>query len=165
MLAELGDYGRQSFTPDRPIVEALRDLTHRIHSDFSYDPAATTVKTPIAEAFKQRRGVCQDLAHVMLGCLRPLGIAARYVSGYLRTHKREGQPKLVGADASHAWVSVYCGESGWIDADPTNDLLPSMEHITVAWGRDFGDVCPVAGMFVGGGSHRLTVAVNVDVAP
>ncbi len=163
LLPELAEYGRQSFTPNRPIVDALRDLTHRINTDFTYDPTATTVNTPISEAFKQRRGVCQDLSHVMLGCLRPLGLAARYVSGYLRTHRAEDQAKLVGVDASHAWVSVYCGEQGWMDADPTNDLLPSTEHITVAWGRDFGDVCPVSGMFVGGGSHRLTVAV--DVAP
>lgn len=163
ILAELADYGRQSFTPGRPIVQALRDLTHRINTDFTYDPSATNVNTPIADAFKQRRGVCQDLAHIMLACLRPLGLAGRYVSGYLRTHQAEDQPRLVGADASHAWISLYCGTQGWVDADPTNDLLPSVEHITVAWGRDFGDVCPVAGMFVGGGSHRLSVAV--DVAP
>jgi transglutaminase-like putative cysteine protease len=163
MLPELASYGRQSFTPNRPIVDALRDLTHRIFTDFTYDPTATTVNTPISEAFEKKHGVCQDLAHVMIGCLRPLGLAARYVSGYLRTHQTEGQPRLVGADASHAWVSLYCGENGWVDADPTNDLFPSTEHITVAWGRDFGDVCPVSGMFVGGGSHRLTVAV--DVAP
>ena len=161
MLAKLADYGRQSFTPNRPIVDALRELTHRIKTDFAYDPAATTVNTPIAEAFEKKRGVCQDLAHVMLGCLRPLGLAARYVSGYLRTQQPEGRPRLVGADASHAWASLYCGEHGWVDADPTNDLLPSTEHITVAWGRDFGDVCPVSGMFVGGGAHRLTVAVEV----
>jgi transglutaminase-like putative cysteine protease len=164
-LRELADYGRQSFTAGRPIVEAIRDLTHRINTDFTYDPTATTVNTPIDQAFQQRRGVCQDLAHVMLGCLRPLGLAGRYVSGYLKTHHAEDQPGLVGADASHAWVSVYCGEHGWLDADPTNDLLPTTEHITVAWGRDFGDVCPVSGMFFGGGSHRLTVAVEVTPSP
>lgn len=163
ILPELADYGQRSFTPHRPIVEAFRELTQRIHTDFTYDPVATNVNTTIAEAFEKKLGVCQDLAHVMIGCLRPLGLAARYVSGYLRTHQLEGRPRLVGADASHAWVSLYCGEHGWIDADPTNALLPSMEHITVAWGRDFGDVCPVSGMFVGGGSHRLSVAV--DVAP
>ncbi len=165
MLTELANYGRQSFTPGRPIVDAVRDLTPRIKTDFTYDPTATTVHTPVADAFERKSGVCQDFAHVMLGCLRPLGLAARYVSGYLRTHQAEDQPRLVGADASHAWVSVYCGEHGWIDADPTNDLLPSTEHITVAWGRDFGDVCPVSGMFVGGGSHRLTVAVDVAPSP
>ncbi len=163
LLADLADYGKQSFTPGRPIAEAYRELTNRIFADFTYDPTATTVNTPIAEAFGKKHGVCQDLAHVMIGCLRPLGLAARYVSGYLRTHQPEGQPRLVGADASHAWASLYCGDIGWLDADPTNDVLPSTEHITVAWGRDFGDVCPVAGMFVGGGSHRLNV--SVDVAP
>ncbi|MCA9120862.1 MAG: transglutaminase family protein [Planctomycetales bacterium] len=160
-LPELEAYGRLSFTTGRPIIQALRDLTHRINTDFKYDATATNVNTPIAQAFSQKRGVCQDFAHVMIGCLRPLGLAARYVSGYLRTHRAADQPRLVGADASHAWVSLYCGALGWVDADPTNDLLPSAEHITVAWGRDFGDVCPVAGMFVGGGSHRLTVAVDV----
>lgn len=165
LLADLADYGRQSFPPGRPIVEALRDLTHRINTEFTYDPNATTVNTPVAEAFEKRHGVCQDLAHVMIGCLRPLGLACRYVSGYLRTHQPEGQPRLVGADASHAWLSLYCGEAGWVDADPTNDILPSTEHITVAWGRDFSDVCPVSGMFVGGGSHRLSVAVDVAPSP
>ncbi len=161
--AELADYARQSFTSDRPILEALADLNHRMHGQFTYDPRATNISTPIMEVFETRRGVCQDLAHLMLGCLRPLGLPARYVSGYLRTHPPEGQPRLMGADASHAWVSVFCGEHGWIDVDPTNDVFPSLEHITVAWGRDYSDVCPVAGMFIGGGNHTLSVAV--DVAP
>jgi len=159
--ALLSDYARQSFTPGRAVLEALADLNGRIHTDFQYDPEATTVNTPIAEVFHERRGVCQDLAHLMLGCLRPLGLAARYTSGYLRTHPPEGQPQLVGADASHAWLSVYCGDLGWVDVDPTNNSFPTVEHITVAWGRDYSDVCPVAGMFVGGGTHELTVAVQV----
>lgn len=159
--AELTSYAQQSFTPGRPILEAAQELNNRLYTDVKYDPRATTVSTPILEAFQNRRGVCQDLAHVMLGCLRPLGIAARYVSGYLRTLPPEGKPRLVGADASHAWVSVYCGDAGWIDLDPTNNSFPQTEHITVAWGRDFGDVCPVAGMFIGGGKHKLEVAVVV----
>lgn len=160
---EPAEYARQSLTPGRSILAAVRDVNSRLHADIKYDPTATTVSTPIIDVFKQRRGVCQDLAHVMLGCLRPLGLAGRYVSGYLRTHPPAGKPRLVGADASHAWVSVYCGEAGWIDFDPTNNSLPQHEHITVAWGRDFSDVCPVSGMFIGGGNHQLSV--SVDVAP
>lgn len=158
---DLADYARQSFAPGRPALEAVRDLNARLHGDVKYDPKATTVSTPIIEVFRNRRGVCQDLAHLMLGCLRPLGLGARYVSGYLRTHLPAGKPRLVGADASHAWVSVYCGEAGWIDVDPTNDSFAQTEHITVAWGRDFRDVCPVAGTFIGGGRHKLSVAVEV----
>lgn len=162
--SELREYALESFAPGRPIVEALADLNRRMNTDFQYDPHATTVQTPISEVFAVRRGVCQDLAHVMLGCLRPLGLAARYVSGYLRTHPPEGQPRLVGVDASHAWISLYAGAAGWIDIDPTNDVFVSSDHITLAWGRDFSDVCPVAGMFVGGGPHELTVAVDVALA-
>jgi transglutaminase-like putative cysteine protease len=160
---ELGEYARRSFVPGRPILAAIRELNTRLHTDVKYDPKATTVSTPIMEVFEHRRGVCQDLAHLMLGCLRTLGLAARYVSGYLRTQPPAGKPRLVGADASHAWISVYGGKAGWIDVDPTNDSFPQSEHITIAWGRDFSDVCPVAGMFIGGGSHKLSVAV--DVAP
>ncbi|MCA9216763.1 MAG: transglutaminase family protein [Planctomycetales bacterium] len=161
-VADLADYGLQSFSPNRPVLDAIVDLNQRIHSDFQYDPHATNVNTPVTEVFDQRRGVCQDLAHLMLGCIRPLGLAARYVSGYLRTNPPKGKPRLIGADASHAWVSVFCGDIGWVDVDPTNNALPSTQHITVAWGRDYGDVCPVAGMFVGGGSHKLSVSVDVE---
>lgn len=160
---ELADYARQSFTPGRPVTDAARDLTSRIRADFVYEPGTTTVQTPVAEAFEQRRGVCQDFAHVEIACLRSLGLAARYVSGYLRTMPAPGQPRLVGADASHAWVGVYCGEAGWIDFDPTNDAVVSTDHVTIAWGRDYGDVPPVRGLFVGGGRHEMTV--SVDVAP
>lgn len=159
--AELAAYAQQSFQPQRPILQAFEELTHRIHADFTYDPTATTVATPLNEVFQLRRGVCQDLAHIEIGCLRALGLAARYVSGYLRTRPAEGQRRLVGADASHAWVSLYCGPAGWIDGDPTNDVLPTTEHVTLAWGRDYGDVCPINGLFIGGGQHTLTVAVNV----
>jgi transglutaminase-like putative cysteine protease len=159
--SQLERYALASFTANRPILEALRDLTSRIFRDFTYDPEATTVRTPLEEVFAMRRGVCQDLAHVEIGCLRSLGLAARYVSGYLRTSPPEGTPRLVGADASHAWLSLYCGSSGWIDDDPTNNVLPFLDHLTVAWGRDYGDVCPIHGLFIGGGKHVMHVAVNV----
>jgi len=158
---DLADYAKESFTPGRPILEALVDLTRRVNTDVTYDPQATTVSTPVMEVFQHRRGVCQDMAHLQIACLRALGLASRYVSGYLRTIPRGGAPRLVGADASHAWLSLYCGESGWIDADPTNNAIPGIDHITVAWGRDYSDVCPINGMFVGGGRHQLTVAVKV----
>ena len=161
---DLAQYARESFVPNRPILDALSHLNTRIHTDIVYDPKATTVSTPISEVFRLRRGVCQDLSHMMLGCLRPLGIAARYVSGYLRTTPAEGMPRLVGADASHAWVSVFCGDAGWVDVDPTNDTFALADHITVAWGRDFSDLCPVTGMFVGGAKHQVSVAVDVAVA-
>lgn len=157
----LKSYASSSFTAGRPLGEAVAELNQRIYSDFQYDPAATTVSTPISEVFEQRRGVCQDLAHVMLGCLRSIGVAARYVSGYLRTIPAAGQPRLTGSDASHAWVSVFCGPAGWVDVDPTNNVFTRDDHITVAWGRDYSDVCPVAGMFVGGGTQLLSVAVDV----
>jgi transglutaminase-like putative cysteine protease len=159
---ELAEYAAVSFTSGRPIGEALSDLTARMHRDFQYDPAATTVSTPMLDAFRGRKGVCQDLAHVQIGCLRSLGLAARYISGYLRTHPPADKPRLVGADASHAWVALYCGSAGWLEADPTNNLLPMWDHVTLAWGRDYSDVCPINGMFVGGGQHTMSVSVNVD---
>lgn len=162
-FAALADYARESFTPKRPILEATLDLTARVHKDFSYDPRATTVQTPIREVFENRRGVCQDFAQLQVACLRSLGLAGRYVSGYLRTHPPPGKPRLVGADASHAWLSVYCGKDGWVAVDPTNNVRTSSDHITVAWGRDYNDVCPIQGVIVGGGEHRLSV--SVDVAP
>ncbi|QDV52226.1 transglutaminase family protein [Gimesia fumaroli] len=158
------DYVKVSFVKDRPILAAVTDLTARIYQDFKYDPRATTVHTEINEVFEQRHGVCQDFAHFQIGCLRSLGLAARYVSGYLRTEPPPGKPRLVGADASHAWLSVYCGEkAGWIDLDPTNNVPASTDHVTVAWGRDYYDVCPIQGTIVGGGEHRMNV--SVDVAP
>jgi transglutaminase-like putative cysteine protease len=156
------EYARASFVPGRPIVEGVMDVTRRINQEFVYDPAATTISTPVDEVIRQRRGVCQDLAHVEIACLRALGLAARYVSGYLRTYPPPGQPRLVGADSSHAWVSVFCGGLGWIDVDPTNNLLPGDEHVTIAWGRDYSDVCPVSGMYLGGGRHSMYVSVDVE---
>ena len=155
-------YAAPSFPPQRPLLEAVLDLNHRINRDFAFDPAATDAATPVEEAFKKRRGVCQDFAQVMIACLRSLGLPARYVSGYLETLPPPGQAKLVGADASHAWVSVWCGETeGWIDADPTNDMLSCSRHLTIAWGRDFGDVSPLRGVTLGAGPQRLSVAVDV----
>jgi transglutaminase-like putative cysteine protease len=159
----LGDFARQSFTPGRPILEAALDLTHRIHTGFAYDSRATNMNTSIAEVFKIRRGVCQDFAHLQIGCMRALGLPARYVSGYLLTTPPEGKERLIGADASHAWVSFHCPGFGWIDVDPTNDLIPSDKHVLVAWGRDYADVSPIKGVILGGGQHTITVAV--DVAP
>ena len=168
--AELADYARPSFPAGRPVAEGVIDLMHRLHSEFSYDPDATTVNTPLLEVLHERRGVCQDFAHVMIGGLRSLGLPARYVSGYLRTHRRPGaddaQPQapgeaLVGSDASHAWASAWCPKLGWIDVDPTNDLVPSDHHVVLAWGRDYDDVSPVKGVTLGGGFHTVEVSVEV----
>lgn len=161
LLHRLKQYAETSFAPTRPVLEGARELTTRIYNDFEYNPRATTVATPLAEAFEKRAGVCQDFAHVQIACLRALGVPARYVSGYLRTIPPPGKERLVGSDASHAWLSVYCGPSGWVDLDPTNDCIPSSDHITAAYGRDYADVCPIQGVFVGGGTHTLNVSVDV----
>jgi transglutaminase-like putative cysteine protease len=158
----LGDYAKDCLLPGLPVAKGTEALTRKIRREFKYVPGSTTNRTPIIEVLKTRRGVCQDFAHLMIGCLRSSGLAARYVSGYIRT-SRAGGNDLVGGDASHAWVSVYCPPTGWVDFDPTNDCRVSENHVTVAWGRDFGDVSPLRGMIVGGGSHKLTV--NVSVRP
>jgi len=158
---QFAEYGGASFTPGRPVLEAGMDLMHRIHQDFQFDAHATTVATPLEQVFHQRRGVCQHFAHLQIACLRALGLPARYVSGYLETSPPPGQTKLVGADASHAWIQLWCGPVGWADLDPTNDILPGERHITLAWGRDFADVSPLRGVLVGSGSHQLSVAVDV----
>jgi transglutaminase-like putative cysteine protease len=159
---EFASYALQSFTPRRPMLEALLDLTARIHTDFRFDSKVTNVRTPTEEVFKKRRGVCQDFAHLQIACLRSLNLAARYVSGYLRTYPAPGQPRLVGADASHAWVSAYCPGFGWLDMDPTNNIVPSNGHVTLAWGRDYGDVSPLRGLILGGGAHTLKVGVDME---
>ncbi len=159
---ELGDFARISFRAGRPTAAAAACLTQRIHRQFEYNPSATTVTTPVEEVFRQRAGVCQDFAHLQIACLRSIGIPARYVSGYLRTTPPAGKPRLVGADASHAWLSVYCGAAGWIDFDPTNNVSPGTDYITVGWGRDYQDVCPVRGVVTGGGRHRLSISVDVE---
>jgi len=160
---ELTAYASPSFTAGRPLLEAVLDLTGRIHKEFTFDPKATTVATPLERVFTQRRGVCQDFAHLEIGCLRSLGLPARYVSGYLQTVPPPGKPRLVGVDMSHAWVSVFCPGNGWVDVDPTNNVLVSTSHVTLAWGRDYGNVSPIRGVIVGGGQHALQV--SVDVAP
>jgi transglutaminase-like putative cysteine protease len=161
--ARLRRYAAPSFLPGRPLLTAVLDLTRRIHTDFLYDPQATSVSTPLHDVLRARRGVCQDFAHVQIGCLRALGLAARYVSGYLVTQPPPGQPRLVGTYASHAWVSVYCPGYGWLEVDPTNNIVPSVRHITIAVGRDYSDVSPIKGVLLGGGQH--TMQVTVDVVP
>jgi transglutaminase-like putative cysteine protease len=162
MRTEFAKYALESFTPGRRMQEALLDLTARIHKDFRFDSKSTNVRTPPEEAFRKRRGVCQDFAHVQIACLRSLNLAARYVSGYLRTYPPPGRARLVGADASHAWVSAYCPGTGWLDVDPTNNVVPSDGHVTLAWGRDYGDVSPLHGLVLGGGAHTLRVAVDME---
>ena len=159
---EFAAYALESFTPGRPMREALLDLTRRIHQDFKFDSKVTTVRTPTEEVFKKRRGVCQDFAHVQIACLRSINVAARYVSGYLRTYPPPGRARLIGADASHAWASAYCRGVGWLDMDPTNNVAPSDGHVTLAWGRDYGDVSPLRGLILGGGGHSLRVAVDME---
>ena len=159
---ELADYAAKSLAPGRAALEAAFDLAHRIHRDFEFDKTATSVSTPLREVMKRRRGVCQDFAHLMIGGLRALGLPARYMSGYLLTEPPPGRPRLVGADASHAWVSVYCGtDAGWVDLDPTNDCIVDDEHVTLGWGRDFGEVTPMRGVILGGGDQELKVRVTV----
>jgi transglutaminase-like putative cysteine protease len=159
---ELGDYAVKSFTARRAILESASDLARRIHRDFKFDRTATSVSTPLRQVLKQRSGVCQDFAHLMIGCLRSIGLAARYVSGYILTAPPPGRPRLVGADASHAWASVYCGERvGWIDIDPTNNCIVDDAHVTLGWGRDFADVTPMRGVILGGGAQTLSVRVTV----
>jgi len=158
---DLAIYAGPSFAAGRSLPEALLDLMRRIHAEFRFDLKATSVSTPLREVLAKRRGVCQDFAHFMIGCLRTLGLAARYVSGYILTAPPPGKPRLVGADASHAWVSVYCGGAGWLDLDPTNDCVVDDGHITLAWGRDFSDVTPMRGVILGGGEQELDVRVTV----
>ena len=156
------DYAADCFVPGRPLLQGAEALMHKIHRDFRYAPGTTNIRTSALEAFAARRGVCQDFAHIMLACLRSRGLAARYVSGYLRTAPPPGSDaSYLGADASHAWVSVFCPPFGWIDLDPTNNVRTGTGHIVIAWGRDFGDVSPLRGVIVGGGRHRLSVRVSV----
>lgn len=158
---ELAAWTSACFPPGTPILVGVRALMFRIHKEFKFDPKATTVSTPVMQVFESRRGVCQDFAHLMLSCLRSIGLPARYVSGYILTHPAPGKPRLVGADASHAWVSVYCPDYGWVDTDPTNGIFPSLEHVTLGWGRDYDDVIPLRGVLLGGGDHELEIAVTV----
>lgn len=162
---DLAAYAALSFPPGRPVLEGTFDLTQRIYREFRFDPTATDVSTPIRRVFQQRRGVCQDFAHLALACLRALRIPARYMSGYIQTRPPEGQPKLQGADASHAWISVWSPETGWCDFDPTNGVAQTAEHIAFAIGRDYGDVAPISGVLLGGGTHSVSVGVDVEQLP
>jgi transglutaminase-like putative cysteine protease len=157
----IADYASASFGQGRPVLDGAMDLTRRIYADFQFDPGATDVSTPVEQVFAQRRGVCQDFAHLALAGLRALRVPARYVSGYILTHPPPGQPKLSGADASHAWISVWSPETGWRDFDPTNGIEVGEEHITIAYGRDYNDVSPISGVLIGGGEHVVTVGVDV----
>lgn len=158
----LRTYSEDCFSPGRPILAAVTALMEKIHSEFKFDVAATNVTTPVMTFFEQKRGVCQDFAHLMISCLRSTGLAARYVSGYLLTRSAPGKPRRVGTDVSHAWVSLFVPGSGWVDFDPTNNLMPSLEHITIGWGRDFSDVTPLRGVINGGGEQTLEVKVTVE---
>ena len=162
-VPEALDYARPSFAPHRPILEAALDLTHRMFADFTFDSTATDISTPISHVLQERRGVCQDFAHLAIACLRGFGLPARYVSGYLLTYPPPGVEKLRGADASHAWLSVWTPEVGWVDFDPTNGIMPSSEHVTVAYGRDFDDVSPISGVLLGGGDQTMSVEVDMTV--
>ncbi len=158
------DYARAHFTPGRPVLEAAISLMQHMRGDFRYDPKATILSTPLSEAFEKRHGVCQDFAHIMIAALRGIGLPAAYISGYIRTIPPEGQKRLQGADAMHAWVSLWCGHGfGWIDLDPTNDMLIGNDHIVLARGRDYADISPVAGIILG--SREQDVDVQVDVVP
>ncbi|MGR9046109.1 MAG: transglutaminase family protein [Gammaproteobacteria bacterium] len=159
---ELVDYAQPSFTTGRPLLDVVRDLMKRIFSDFTYDPAFTTIATPLSEVLQHRRGVCQDFAHLAIGCLRSYGLAARYVSGYVETMPAPGMKRIVGGDASHAWFAVFIPGSGWLEFDPTNNKMPIDQHVTLAWGRDYSDVTPLKGIAYGGGQHTLSVSVDVQ---
>ena len=161
LLSELAGYARVSFTAGAPFLECVLDLTERIYNEFHFLPGSTTVGTPVVNVLHSRQGVCQDFAHLQIGCLRSMGFAARYVSGYVATHPPPGQPRLTGADASHAWVSVYAPGFGWLDFDPTNGIMPSDAHITIAWGRDYDDAGPAKGVLIGGRHHSMDIAVDV----
>ncbi len=161
LFRKMADYAAPSFPAGRGILEAVRNLMQRIFQDLDFVPGATNIATPISEVLEKRRGVCQDYAHLMVGCLRAQGLAARYVSGYIETLPPPGQEKLQGSDASHAWCSVFVPQLGWVDFDPTNNLLPSDQHIYLGWGRDFSDVTPLKGVFFSTGNHSISVSVDV----
>lgn len=152
------DYAAECFEPEQPVLTGAIALMHKLHRDMRYAPGKTTISTPLMEVLEKRHGVCQDFAHLMIACLRSHGLAARYVSGYIRS-------SLTGGDASHAWVAVYAPPYGWVELDPTNDIFAGTEHVAVAWGRDFGDVSPLRGIILGGGSHQLSVNVAVQQVP
>jgi transglutaminase-like putative cysteine protease len=155
-------YAQPSFPPGVPVLAGAVDLIKRIYTEFTYDKTATTVDTAVDQVLENRKGVCQDFAHVAISCLRTMGLSARYVSGYMETMPPPGKPKLIGADATHAWLALFVPDTGWVDLDPTNNLIPGERHITLAWGRDYGDVTPVKGVVMGGGVHTMSVTVDVS---
>ena len=159
---ELADYAQASFVPGRPILAVVQDLMQRIFSDFTYDPTFTTIATPLSDVLSHRRGVCQDFAHLAIGCLRAYGLAARYISGYVESIPAPGAEKIIGGDESHAWFAVFVPGSGWLEFDPTNNKMPLDQHITLGWGRDYADVTPLKGIAYGGGQHTLSVSVDVQ---
>ncbi|MBG9377385.1 transglutaminase family protein [Panacibacter sp. DH6] len=154
-------YSLQSFTPGRSMLAAAKELMQRIHTDFQFVPGFTTVATPLDVVMKERKGVCQDFAHLAIACIRAVGLPARYVSGYLETLPPPGKEKLTGVDASHAWFAVYMPNQGWLDFDPTNNMIPAAQHITIGWGRDYADITPLKGVILSSGPHRLHVSVDV----
>lgn len=158
---DVKDYALQSFTPGRSFFEATHDLMKRIYKDFQFKPGLTTVSTPVQETLRLRKGVCQDFAHLAITCIRSLGLPARYISGYIETITKPGKAKLVGADASHAWFSVYIPGTGWVDFDPTNNHMPTHQHITIGWGRDYADIAPLKGIILSSRPHKLNVSVDV----
>jgi len=158
---DFADFAATDFPAGVPLLVGVDRLMRRIFHEFTFDPEATDISTPVTEVLENRRGVCQDFAHLMLSCLRSIGLAARYVSGYILTRPPAGKPRLIGADATHAWVSVFCPGVGWVDFDPTNALLPALEHVTIGWGRDFADVSPLRGVILGGGGHEPEIAVTM----
>ena len=160
--SELREYAEALFEDEKPLMVAVKELTSKIYTEFEYSPASTTIATPVHEVMATRKGVCQDFAHLMIGCLRSLGYAARYVSGYIETLPPPGQEKLVGADATHAWVEVFSPGEGWFEYDPTNDCMAHEQHIVTGWGRDFYDVTPLCGVIYGGGENPV-LSVSVDV--
>ena len=158
---EIERYARVSFQPGRSVLEAAGDLMRRIYTDFEFTPGFTTISTPVAVVMKERKGVCQDYAHLAIACIRSVGLPVRYVSGYIETVPPAGTEKLIGADASHAWFSVYDPAMGWMDFDPTNNMIPGDQHITIGWGRDYADIAPMKGIILSSGSHGLKVSVDV----
>ena len=159
--AAIATYTLESFKPMRPVYEATKELMHRIYKDFEFKPGFTTIATPLSVVMRERKGVCQDFAHLAIACLRSVGLPARYVSGYIETISPEGVEKLVGVDASHAWFSAFIPGMGWVDFDPTNNVLPTNQHITIGWGRDYADIAPLKGIILSSGLHKLLVSVDV----
>ncbi|HWA97545.1 MAG TPA: transglutaminase family protein [Pirellulales bacterium] len=162
LAPELAEYARETFDPGRPLLDCVEELTRRIFDEFQFDSTATTINTPVLEVLDHRRGVCQDFAHLEIGCLRSLGLPARYVSGYFATQPPPGQKRIAGADRSHAWVSTYLPELGWVDVDPSKGTLVAEDHITIGWARDYDDVSPLRGVVVGGRRHSMVIGVDVE---